>query len=82
MQFMSIKPLPPFMMRLNGIDVYQCTRFILTKIIANNHSIYFSKYELRLLLKIYGIIYYPPIRMTIKEKLDKPNLMLELNPMW
>ena len=77
---MRVNLIPPFMMRLAEIDVDECPKFLARKPTINNHSIYFSKEDLRLPLQLYGIISYLPTRLPTEEDFDNAQLELELTP--
>jgi hypothetical protein len=54
--------IPPFMMRLAGIEVDECPKFLAKSPTVNNHSIYLSNEDIRIPLMLEGTISYVPTR--------------------
>ena len=48
----------PIMMRLVGIEVDECPKFLLKDPTISNHSIYFPEERLRIQMKLSGVISY------------------------
>ena len=63
--------IPPFMMRMAGIDVDKCPKFLAKKPTINNHSVFFDSHAIRLPLKIHGIISYLPVRSPHEEEIKQ-----------
>ena len=67
--------IPPFMMRLAGVIVDECPKFMCRKPTVENHAIYFPGNEwdqksLRIPLQIHGTISYFPTRLPHRQELD------------
>lgn len=77
---MKVHRIPPFMMRLAGIEVDECPKFLARSPKITNHSLYFEEHDLRLPLQIYGIISYLPVPSPTEEDLMNPQVELELTP--
>lgn len=71
--------IPPIMMRLAGIHVNECPKFLALKPSIKNHSIYFPSEKLRLPLFLNGTTSYLPTRMPTKEECLELDV-LELTP--
>ena len=71
--------IPPFMMRLAGLEVNECAKFMNKRPNISHHSIYFPVEKLRIPLSLIGITSYIPIRATIGNELDELDF-LELTP--
>ena len=67
-------------MRLVGIEVDECPKFLSATPTENNHSIYCSKTETRIPLHLDGIISYIPTRLPDMDELIELE-MIELTPM-
>ena len=70
----------PIMMRLVGIEVDECPKFLSTKPSISNHSIYFKQHDLRIPLKLNGIISFIHCRMPSKEEIEFNDGVFELTP--
>ena len=77
---MSTSLIPPFMMRMAGLEINECPKFLAKKPTVEHHSICFPEQELRIPLKIHGIISYLPVRTPSKEELSSLEVLLELTP--
>ena len=71
--------IPPFMMRLAGLEVNECAKFMVKRPSITNHSIYFPEEKFRIPLLLSGITSYVPTRATIGNELDELDF-LELTP--
>ena len=78
---MDVCLIPPFMMRMAGLTIDECPKFLAKTPSITNHSVYFPDHELRLPLKLHGIISYLPVRMPSNEELNETEHVLELTPM-
>ena len=66
---------PPFMMRLAGVDVDECPKFMCRRPTIKNHAIYFhgdkwDQEDLRIPLQLHGTISYFPSRIPHRRELD------------
>ena len=81
LQEMTVTLIPPIMMRLAGIEINECPKFLAKTPSIEHHSIYFPAHELRIPLQMYGIISYLPMRCPSKAEFDNPTEdILELTP--
>jgi len=71
--------LHPIMMRLAGVEVDECPKFLSSKPSIINHSIYFPTKDLRIQLILDGIISCLPCRTPDDEELEQLEI-LELTP--
>ena len=78
---MSITHLPPFTVRLSSIKVDELPKSLSTTPSDNIHLIYFGENELRLPLKLEGMIYYLPCLIPSKYELYNLNITLNMSPM-
>ena len=62
MKLMEVNLIPPFMLRLAGLDVNECPKLLTNKTILEHHSVFFPKDDIRLTFKIEGIVSYLPTR--------------------
>ena len=60
----------PFIMRLAGIEVDKCLKFLSKDPTENNHSLYFPSEEIQIPFQLKGIITYIPTRCPTREELD------------
>ena len=58
----------PFIMRLAGVQVDECPKFLSPFPSIENHSLYFPDTELRIPLQLEGIVSYLPCRSPTKEE--------------
>ena len=83
---MDVNLIPPIMMRIAGLEVDECPKFLARTPNESNHSIYFPVNELRIPLCIEGLISYIPTREpTIKESNEKIGeyvLLAQKLPSW
>ena len=78
---MDINLVPPFMMRLAGLDVDECPKFLAKNPKESNHSVYFPDSDTRLQFQLEGIISYLPTRKPSKGELkDNEGHYLLLTP--
>ena len=78
---MEINLIPPMMLRLAGLNVDECPRFLARNPTEENHSIFFPDFNLRFPLIIEGIISYIPIRPpTSKELVENEANYLIMTP--
>ena len=71
--------IPPFMMRLAGLEVNECAKFLAKKPNISHHSVYFPEERRRILLSLTGITSYIPSRSPTGHELDELDI-LELTP--
>ena len=71
--------IPPFMMRLAGLDVNECAKFLAKKPNISHHSVYFPEEKQRIPLSLIGITSYIPTRTPRGNELDDLDI-LELTP--
>jgi hypothetical protein len=73
--------IPPFAMRLSGLIVDECPKFLARKASITNHSILFPRQSIRIPLYLRGIVsYFPCRRPTSCELNDDSILVLDLTP--
>ena len=65
--------IPPFIMRLSGLEVDECPKFLSKTPNENNHSIYDNETETRIPLLLHGIISYFPTRIPLSQELTDCN---------
>ena len=70
---MDVSLIPPFLMRLAGLEVNECPKFLARQPTDRHHAIYFPQEELLLPLKLDGIISYLPV-CTPDGKLEEEQL--------
>ena len=70
----------PFIMRLAGIVIDECPKFLAEVPSIAYHSLYFSEHDLRIPLALDGIVSYFPCRMPRGEELIDPSNFLALTP--
>ena len=68
---MEVNLIPPIMMRLAGIKINECPKFLADKPTVENHSAYFPDADIRIPFLLEGIISYIPTRIPTKEELSK-----------
>ena len=66
---MEVNLIPPFMMRLAGIEVNECPKFLAKTPSESDHSMYFPAQDIRIPFHIEGIISYIPTRMPTMDEL-------------
>ena len=59
------------MMRLSGLDVDECPKFLSSKTTERNHSVYLQMSDIRLPFHIEGTISYLPTRRPLKVELKE-----------
>ena len=59
------------MMRISGLVVDECPKFLSIKPMERNHSVYFQMSDIRLKFQIEGTISYLPTRRLLKVKLKE-----------
>jgi hypothetical protein len=73
--------LPPFIMRLAGLLVDECPKFLAKRASIRNHSVFFPDNNIRIPLFLRGIVSYFPCRRPTSEELnDDSMLVLDLTP--
>jgi hypothetical protein len=77
---MSINLIPPFLMRLNGLDVNECPKIMAKHPNENHHSIYFHDVDLRIPLLLDKTTSYIPTRVPLDEDLNEHTTYLDLTP--
>jgi hypothetical protein len=71
----------PFIMRLAGILVDECPKFLAKRASINNHSVFFPDKNIRIPLFLRGIVSYFPCRRPTSDELnDNSMLVLDLTP--
>ena len=71
--------IPPFMMRLVGLKVNECAKFLADDLTISHYFIYFPKEDVRIPLQLTGITSYLPTRKSNSEDLNNLEV-LELTP--
>jgi hypothetical protein len=71
--------IPPFMMRLAGLEVNECAKFLAKEPKISHHSVYFPKEEQRIPFQLIGITSYIPTRTPNSDEMDNCQ-SLELTP--
>ena len=60
--------IPPFMMRVAGIEIDKCQKFLAKKLSIRNHLIFFLYQNIHIPMKLFGIVSYVPARLpSVKE---------------
>ena len=77
---MPVSLIPPFMMRLQGLEVNECPKFLAKNPTVAHHSIYFPEEEIRIPLNLDRTISYIPVRMPTNQELENPTKVLEITP--
>ena len=78
---MEVSLIPPMMMRLAGIQVDECPKFLAKTPNESHHSMYFPEHQIRIPFLLEGIISYIPSRKpTTKELEDNDGDYLLLTP--
>lgn len=77
---MKVNLIPPFMMRLAGLEVNECPKFLSKNPTINDHSIYCPQKKIRIPFQLNGIISIIPTRKPTQHELDTLD-QLELTPM-
>ena len=73
--------IPPFMMRLAGLEVDKCAKFLSKSPSIENHSIYFPEEDVRIPMSIHNIFSYIPTRLPSPQDIeDLADKQLELTP--
>ena len=70
----------PIMMRLIGIQVDECPKFLSPNPTEINHSIYFEKQNLRIPLLLSGVISFMPCKYPEMKDMEENDGILELTP--
>ena len=68
---MDVNLIPPFMMRLAGVEVNECPKFLSKNPSEDNHSMYFPREDVRISFHLEGIISYIPTRAPRKDELKE-----------
>ena len=61
LQKMTTSLIPPIMIHIAGLEINECPNILVKKPTVEHHSVYFPDHELRIPLKIHGIISYLPL---------------------
>ena len=77
---MTVSLIPPFMMRLQGVHVNECPKFLAQKPTVEHHSVYFPENDIRFPLLLDRTISYLPVRMPTDDELSSTK-ELEITPM-
>ena len=70
-QNMDTNLVPPIMIRISGLDVDECPKFLSSKPTERNHSFYFQMSYIRLPFQIEGMVSYLPNRRPLKVELKE-----------
>ena len=68
---MEVNLIPPFMMRLTGLTINECPKFLSTNPSIEDHSIYFPTNYVRIPLQLEGTISYIPTRAPTAQELKE-----------
>ena len=68
---MDTNLVPPIMIRILGLDVDECPKFLSGKPMESNHSVYFLMSDIRLSFKLETTILYLTARTPLKVKLKE-----------
>ena len=68
---MEVNLIPPIIMRIAGLEVDECPKFLSKNPTESNHSIFFPDEDLRIPLLIEGIISYIPTRKPSLEEYNE-----------
>ena len=71
----------PFMLRLAGVQVDECPKFLSPIPSVINHSLYFPSVDLRIPLMLDGIVSYLPCRTPTKDEYEDQGSFLQLTPL-
>ena len=78
---MDISLIPPFMMRLAGVDLNECPKFLAKSPSIEHHSLYFPDFDIRIPLHLHGVISYLQVRSPSQVEFTTcPEPVLELTP--
>ena len=78
---MDISLIPPFIMRLAGMDLNECPKFLSKSPSIEHHSLYFPDFDIRIPLYLHEVISYLPVRSPSQlEFTTCPEPVLELTP--
>lgn len=78
---MKCNLLPPFMLRLAGVEVDECAKFLAKSPKIENHSIYFPDVDLRVHLNLEGTVSYFPTRKPTQDEIsEQSGAYLRLTP--
>ena len=78
---MEVNLISPFMMRLAGLEIDECLKFLSRNPSDNNHSMYFPIPNIRIPFQIEGIISYIPTRRpSDKELIEMEGSYLLISP--
>lgn len=80
MNLIEVSLIPPFMMRLAGLYVNKCPKFLLENPSITDHIVYSKEHDVRLPLKLEGIISYLPCRTPANDELDSLPTVIDLTP--
>ena len=75
---MTVNLIPPIMMRLAGIKINECPKFLAENPSIEDHSAYFPDADVRIPFLLEGIISYIPTRLPTKNemKLQEGNYLI------
>ena len=81
---MNHNTIPPFMMKLDGLEVEKCTNFLVHNPTVRHHYIFIPDLQLHTPLQIEGIISYLPTRRTdaSEERKIYQNILTNDTPEW
>ena len=77
---MNVSLIPPFMMRMAGVKVNECPKFLAKAPTIEHHSMYFPEEDIRFPLKLHGTISYILVRMPNDDEIVSIETVLELTP--
>ena len=74
MKSMTSSLISPFILRLAGITVKECPKFLASTPTKEHHSLHFSEQDLRIPLQLEGIISYLPTRLPSQDEINDSTL--------
>ena len=78
---MDINLIPPIMMRLAGVEVNECPKFLARNPSEEHHSMFFTEFQIRIPFQLEGTISYIPTRRpSMKEMEDNDGNYLLITP--
>jgi hypothetical protein len=66
---MEVNLVPPMMMRLAGLQVNECPKFLSKTPSIEDHSVYFPSADVKFPFHIYGVVSYLPTRLPTESEL-------------
>ena len=77
---MNVSLIPPFMMRMAGIEVNERPKFLAKAPTIKHHSMYFPEEDKRFPSKLHGMILYILVHMPSNDEIVSIETVLELTP--